>query len=314
MKKVEIIPYQSHWPAEFAKQAEKIKDALGHNVVAIYHIGSTSVPNLDSKDKIDIILQVKDAKPAISILGNMGFEYGGDWNIPFKYGLRYRHEVSINLHMFDFAHPAIESNLLFRDYLRSNSAACTKYTKLKHQILEDPNSQLKDNPLFYNYTLRKSAFIKSILKNTDFSRIYIQYCTDEEEWQAAKDFRNKYFFHPNSTEDKYTWTFNHHDHKHFVLYQGVDIVGYAHIQIWPQARAALRIMAIEENLRNKGLGAEFMQLIELWLKQKELKSLHIESSIEALSFYTKLGFKEMPFDDPDHHESCPNDIAIGKKL
>lgn len=163
------------------------KKKLASNCLHIHHIGSTAVPGLSSKDKIDIVLQVSDYKSAIISLENLGFEYRGEWNIPFKYGFRYRHKISINLHMFDFVHPTIESALLFRDYLRYNSSVRNEYQKLKYTILSNPSSHHKSHPFLYNYTLRKSSFIKEILKKIGFSQLYIQYPADEEELKYIED-------------------------------------------------------------------------------------------------------------------------------
>ncbi len=55
-----------------------------------------------------------------------------------------------------------------------------------------------------------------------------------------------------------------------------------------------------------------MKLIEKWLKEKGYKSSHIQSRSEAFNFYSKLGYSEMPFNDPDGDETHPNDIEIGK--
>lgn len=139
-------------------------------------------------------------------------------------------------------------------------------------------------------------------------------CCDSTEWRAAENFRDKYFFGPNNIEDPYTWTFDHEDHKHFILYNGVDIVGYAHIQLWPENRAAIRIIVIDEEHRGKNYGKEFMALIEKWLKLQGYKSVHAESSPAALGFYRQLGFIPMPFNDPDGYEGSPEDIAMGKVL
>jgi GNAT superfamily N-acetyltransferase len=134
------------------------------------------------------------------------------------------------------------------------------------------------------------------------------------EWQAVKHFRDKYFFIPIGIEDPYTWTFNHPDYSHLVLYQGVDIIGYSSIQFWPVNRVAIRIIAIEEGKRNQNAGSTFLALIEKWLKSLGVKSIHAESRKSSLTFYLKNGYHEMPFDDPDEHESDPNDIPVGKVL
>jgi ribosomal protein S18 acetylase RimI-like enzyme len=139
-------------------------------------------------------------------------------------------------------------------------------------------------------------------------------CMQPHEWEAAKNLRQKYFFDKISIVDPYTWTFDHAEHIHFVLYQNINIIGYAHVQRWPQARAALRIIVIDESFRNQGFGGKFLTLCEKWLKKEGYKSLHTESSPQARSFYEKHGYQEMPFNDPDGYQGDPQDIPMGKIL
>ena len=61
-KLIEFVPYDPIWPKIFEIESENIKQALGDNCVAIHHVGSTAVPGLSSKPKIDIIAVVKDGK------------------------------------------------------------------------------------------------------------------------------------------------------------------------------------------------------------------------------------------------------------
>ena len=136
----------------------------------------------------------------------------------------------------------------------------------------------------------------------------------KEEWQEVKHFRDSCFFGPCGIDDPYTWTFTQEEHTHLVLYQGADIIGYAHVQFWPNHRAALRIIVTGELKRNQGIGSQFLLLIEQWLKALGIKSIHAESRQDSLRFYTKNGYKKMPFDDPEDHESDPSDISIGKLL
>jgi GNAT superfamily N-acetyltransferase len=152
------------------------------------------------------------------------------------------------------------------------------------------------------------------LKEAGFNRLRFLKCSDHTEWDTAKHFRQKYFFDNVPISDPYTWTFNHQDHVHFVLYQGANIVGYAHILLWPENRAALRIIVIDETKRNLGFGGKFLTLIEKWLKSQNYKSIHIESSPAAFQFYKKHEYINMPFNDPEEHESHPQDIPLGKIL
>jgi hypothetical protein len=174
-------------------------------------------------------------------------------------------DLNVNLHIFEKNDPEIELNLLFRDYLRAHPEERDKYAALKYQLLNDEASHKKDGSMYKGYTLGKHDLIQDILKKAGFNRLRFVICTHYAEWEAAKGFRNKYFSGPNNIEDPYTWTFDHKDHKHFILYQGASIVGYAHIQLWPEQRAAIRIIAIDEKYRDKDYGKEFMALIKKWL-------------------------------------------------
>jgi GrpB-like predicted nucleotidyltransferase (UPF0157 family) len=104
---------------------------LGGNYLAIHHVGSTAVPGLAAKPKIDMIAVVHSGDLSIAQLENIGFSYKGEWNIPFKFGFTKRGQDEINLHVFEEGHPEIELNILFRDYLRILLKALRSMRKLK---------------------------------------------------------------------------------------------------------------------------------------------------------------------------------------
>ena len=315
VKKIEVVPYDSNWVHVYQEEAEKIKAVLEDKLIAIHHVGSTSVPGLAAKPKIDIIAEIKDAQKAIRSLQQVGFEYKGEWNIPFKFGFAKRGVISVNLQVYEHGHPEIELNLLFRNYLRQHDDVRDEYANLKETLLQDAKSfEKQKGQLFSGYNLGKDAFITKVLGKTGFNRLRFLKCTHHNEWIAAKELRQKYFFDKVPVEDPYTWTFDHEEHEHFVLYEGVDVIGYAHVQLWPEKRAAVRIIVIEEAKRKRAYGRHFMQLIEKWLAGKNYHSVHAESSPNALRFYKNLGYVEMPFNDPDGHESSSEDTALGKIL
>lgn len=139
-------------------------------------------------------------------------------------------------------------------------------------------------------------------------------CVQKTEWDFAKKLRNKYFFDPLAIKDPYTWTFDNKEHVHFILYQDKTMAGYAHIQLWPDHRAALRIIVIDEPYRNQGLGSQFLHLCELWLKTQDIKSIHDEARPSAIKFYRENGYIEMPFNDPSGEPPSIYDLAMGKIL
>ena len=312
---VEIKPYDANWPSAFEIEAKIIKEALGHNCLAIHHIGSTSVPGLVAKPKIDMIVEVKTITRAVNPMGSLGYVYKGEYNIPMRaYFNDKMPKDPFHIHMYEQSHPEIELNLCFRDYLRNHTNKRDDYARLKEELIQDESSFTKEKSPFTNYTLRKGDFIREVLRYAGFNRIRMLKCNDNTEWAAAKHFRDTYFFGPHGIEDPYTWTFNHEEHAHLVLYQGIGIFAYAHIQFWSDKRASIRIIAVDEDKRNQNSRSVFFALIERWLKSLGVKSIHAESRQSSLRFYLKNGYTNMPFDDPENHESDPNDVPVGKVL
>lgn len=314
IKNIIVTPYNPDWPSLFEAEAIKIRAALGDDCIAIHHIGSTSVPGLIAKPVIDIIGVVKDSEKAIELLEGLGFKYKGEYNIPMRCYFNRSQGTDTNLHVYEEGHPEIELNLLFRDYLRQHPEAKEEYRRLKENLLKEKSSYEKNHSLFTGYNLGKDVFIRKILRAANFNRIRMMKCTHYAEWEAAKQLRNKTFFDPLSIADPYTWTFDHPDHVHLVLYQGVEVIGYAHIQFWPEHRAALRMIVMDEKYRQHGLGSQFLQLCEQWLKKQGIQSLHDEARPNVVSFYLKNGYTEMPFEDPSGEPPSIHDVAMGKKL
>ncbi|CZP95420.1 dephospho-CoA kinase/protein folding accessory domain-containing protein [Legionella pneumophila] len=313
--RIEIKPYDPNWPNAFEKEAALIKKALADNCVAIHHVGSTSVPSLAAKPKIDIIAVVRNLFFDKSQLEAIGYKYRGGFNIPLRRSFTIRTaDRNINLHVFEENDPEIELNILFRDHLRESPSARDEYALLKYKLIAEESSHEKNDSIYRGYTLGKHDFIQRILNQSSFNKRRFVLCTHHSEWAAAKHFRDTYFFGPHGIDDPYTWTFTHEEHAHLVLYQGTEIVAYAHIQFWPYKRAAIRIIATDENKRNQSFGSRFLTLIEKWLRSLGVKSIHAESRQSSLRFYLKNSYTKMPFDDPENHESDPNDVPVGKVL
>ena len=59
-RKTNVVAYDSQWPLLYEVEQEKIKAILRNDLVAIHHIGSTSVPGILAKPVIDIMVLVND--------------------------------------------------------------------------------------------------------------------------------------------------------------------------------------------------------------------------------------------------------------
>jgi GNAT superfamily N-acetyltransferase len=210
------------------------------------------------------------------------------------------------LHVFESDSAEIERHLKFRDYLKSHPSVAKDYEKLKQSLAMDfPNC-------IHSYCLGKDAWIASIDTRTNWQGLRVVKAVSTREWETVKEFRHRFFFAPNGIDqDPYEWTLDHPSHSHLLLFDPSGIVGYAHIQFWPDHRVALRMIAIDETKQAIGYGSQFLSFCEKWVKEQGVKSMHAEAN--PTSFYLRNGYVEMPFNDPDGFEN-PEDIPVGKVL
>ena len=311
--RVDVQPYDPTWPTLFDAEAVRVQRALSDNCVAIHPVGSTAVPGLVAKPKIDIIAVVRhlcfDPEPLQAI----GYTYRGGFNIPLRKSFTMRTvDRNINLHVFEENDPEIELNLLFRDYLRDNPSVRNDYALLKYKLIAEDSNHEKNDSIYRGYTLGKNDFIQTVVKKSGFDKHRCVLCTHYAEWDAAKQFRHRFFFGPRGIKDGDTWTFNHKDHAHCVLYCGVDIVAYVHIQFLPDHRSVIRILGIDTH-DHRGARV-LMAYIDRWLKNIGVKSIHGAASQHNLRLYRDNGYTTMAFHEFDHHEHEFNDVPVGKIL
>ena len=146
MARVTIQPYSEEWARDFAQLARRIRSCLGDRALRIDHIGSTAVPGLAAKDRIDVQVAVADLNEA-DPLGAAGFvEFGPyddhspagadrvseDWQKRFfQTG---DDERAANIHVRVGGRANERYALLFRDYLREHAAAVAAYAELKRRL------------------------------------------------------------------------------------------------------------------------------------------------------------------------------------
>lgn len=309
-RKIEVVDYDPNWPLLFTVEAEKIKQALGSNCLEIHHIGSTSIPGLSAKPIIDmmpVVQNIQEVDQATQSMELLGYAAKGEYGIAFRrFFQKGGSERTHNVHVFQESDPEISRYLKFRDWLHSHPDDAENYAQLKRELAQKfPQDILQ-------YCNGKDAFVASIDAKDGFDGWRMVKALTDREWEAVRNLRQHWFLNPQ--EDPYTWTFTHQDHVHFVFYKNGTIVGYAHLQLWPGQRAALRIIVIDERHRNKGLGRLFLRQCERWLATQGFKQLLTQSTPVAYPFYRAEGYKEMPFNDPEGYAGDSRDIEIGKDL
>ncbi len=176
-----IEPYDTGWPHRFAAFGADLRrsitdqsaDGVAVRLVAIHHIGSTSVPGLAAKDLIDIQVTVAhrplvgDFEPfeplreAIEVLG-----YRWDpacWDRRKRFFTLDTPEGRrvVNLHVRGEGEFSQQSSLLFRDYLRSHESARAAYEATKRELAT------RDWPTVDDYADAKGDTVWSLIRAAD---------------------------------------------------------------------------------------------------------------------------------------------------
>ncbi len=144
---IEVIDYQSVWFERYQQEHSSLQLALSTtNLVAIHHIGSTSVAGLCAKPVIDILLEVESLEvldretPKLAALGYVAL---GECGIA---GRRYFHKGgdlrSHQIHAFLAGSFGAQRHLAFRDYLRAFPDIAAAYGKLKREAAKRCNNDI----------------------------------------------------------------------------------------------------------------------------------------------------------------------------
>ena len=161
---VQIVPYDSNCVIEFNNEKNKLIKVFDTNIIAIEHIGSTSILDMSAKPIIDInlvIINLEDAKNFIVPLQELGYEYMTNRWFEDRYFLP-KGPNNFRTHHLNLVEQKRETAwlnpLIFRDYLINNSEAKQQYNDLKINLSKKYENE-RDK-----YTEGKNEFITEILK------------------------------------------------------------------------------------------------------------------------------------------------------
>jgi GrpB-like predicted nucleotidyltransferase (UPF0157 family) len=161
---VSLSSYDPSWPARYEREAKRVSAALGDLVIAVEHIGSTSVPGLTAKPTIDILAGIRSLEVPAEALGRMadlGYLYRGELGIPgrryFRKGNRYPRDF--NVHVVVWGGRLWNDHLAFRDYLRAHPERARDYAELKRELLAGPGGGARTE-----YQAGKEPFIDETLR------------------------------------------------------------------------------------------------------------------------------------------------------
>jgi GrpB-like predicted nucleotidyltransferase (UPF0157 family) len=159
---IEIVDYDEQWPTEFQRLRERLLAALAPLAAQVEHVGSTAVPGLAAKPKLDVgvVVSAEDVEAAIQRLGAIGFEHQGDLGVPGREALKGPDDGNA-YHVYVYAENSepLRAHLAFRDHLRTHPETASAYAELKRDLAA---RFVTDRD---GYTRAKSAFIQRVLES-----------------------------------------------------------------------------------------------------------------------------------------------------
>ena len=123
MKKVIVLPYDEKWKIEFERIEQELTLALDDCIMAIEHVGSTSVEGLAAKPIIDIDIIIKDYNSFETVknrLSEIGYTHEGDLGIKDRQAFKYEdksHLMKHHLYVCPAYSEELKRHIAFRDYL-----------------------------------------------------------------------------------------------------------------------------------------------------------------------------------------------------
>lgn len=122
------------WSRHFAVVCGELERALGGNVRAIEHIGSTAVPGLLAKPVLDLAVEIarfEDGTALVPVLTVLGYLYRGENGIPRRHYFKRERTPEVHVHMLESASAELAKHLRFRDRLRTEPALAAEYAAVK---------------------------------------------------------------------------------------------------------------------------------------------------------------------------------------
>jgi len=133
-----LAEYNERWAAASIRETQRILMLLNEPALRIFHIGSTSIPGIQAKPILDLLL----ATPSLGLLDSkqssfeiLGYECKGEFGLD---GRRYyvlankmTNTAYVHLHAWETDRPEILRHLVFRDYLRHHHVEAKRYEAIK---------------------------------------------------------------------------------------------------------------------------------------------------------------------------------------
>ncbi|AJH00876.1 hypothetical protein LF65_04336 [Clostridium beijerinckii] len=163
-KKVIVVPYDYRWKEEFGIIKLYLEKAIENSIIAIEHVGSTSVEGLSAKPIIDIDVVIKNYgsfQVVKSRLESLGYYHEGNLGIKDREAFKYTEKLEFmahHLYVCPQNSQELKRHIAFRDYLRTHDKDRDKYSEIKLQASKKYPTDID------SYIETKSPLINEIYK------------------------------------------------------------------------------------------------------------------------------------------------------
>ena len=160
----EVVPFCKHWLKDFSSAQSELLVVFSTMCTRVHHIGSTSVPGMDAKPIIDILVEVIDINGVDARnpkMTEIGYECMGEYGITGRRYFRRMNSQGVrthHVHVFESGTTNALRHLAFRDYLIAHPAKAREYAKLKKELAVNAKGNWND------YVEGKDPFIKETEK------------------------------------------------------------------------------------------------------------------------------------------------------
>lgn len=164
MRKVKVVAHDLKWQEMFNIESNRVIEALGKNVVAVHHIGSTAIPNIYAKPIIDLLVEVNDITKVDeqnTLMELLDYEVMGEFGISGRRFFRKDNQEGIrthHIHTFTVGSDQVRRHLAFRDYMISHPEDAQNYSQLKRRLAREYPTNID------SYMDGKDGFIREIDK------------------------------------------------------------------------------------------------------------------------------------------------------
>jgi GrpB-like predicted nucleotidyltransferase (UPF0157 family) len=163
MQPVVVVAYDPEWPQMFEREKARILATHALLEVDVEHIGSTSVPGLAAKPKIDILVGLRawrDLDTAVHAMLQIGYEYDSSQLVqPRTFSIRRGRPTTHRVRFVERNGELWGEYLSFRDALRADPDLASRYGRLKLELA----LRYEDDVSHDGYMRGKAPFIERVL-------------------------------------------------------------------------------------------------------------------------------------------------------